>query len=97
MVRDTAGVLTLVDVETGAPRAMIPMRHKDEGPDGELTRAQELIDQLPDLSQQTLSGDALHTQKKTAKSIVEKGGDFIIQVKDNQPTLRAFAEKNSAT
>jgi hypothetical protein len=93
MVRDTAGVLSLVDAETGVVRAMIPMRHKEEGKDGELTRAQELIEQLPDLNGQLLSGDALHAQKKSAKILVEKGGDYLLQLKDNQPTLRAFAEK----
>ncbi len=96
MVGQVAGVLTLADTETGAPRAMLPMRHKEEGPDGEQSRAQELIEQTPDLSDQTLSSDALHNQKKTAKSIVEKGGEFISQIKDNQPTLHALAKKNSA-
>ena len=95
MVRDTAGVLTLVDVETGAPRAMLPMRHKEDGPDGELTQAKILIDQIPDLSNQLLSADALHNQKPIAKSIVEKGGDYLLQIKDNQPTLHALAKKTS--
>jgi hypothetical protein len=95
MVRDTAGVLTLVDIETGDPRAMIPMRHKEDRPDGELTQAKILIDQIPDLSNQLLSADALHTQKPIAKSIVEKGGDYLLQIKDNQPTLNALAKKTS--
>ena len=92
MVRDTAGVLSLVDTETGVARAMIPMRHKEEGPDGEITRAQELIEGLPDLSHQSLSGDALHAQKKTAVSIVEKGGDYLLQIKANQPGLLKLAQ-----
>ena len=92
MIGDTAGVLTLVDTETGVARAMIPMRHKEEGPDGEITRAQELLDQIPDLSHQSLSADALHTQKKTAVGIVEKGGEFTLQVKANQPGLLKLAQ-----
>jgi hypothetical protein len=87
MIRDNAGILSLVDVESGVARAMIPMRHKEEGSDGELSRAQELFEQMPDLSGQTLSADALHCQKKTAQQIVKKGGNYLLQIKGNQPTL----------
>jgi hypothetical protein len=92
MVSATAGVLSLVDTETGVARAMIPMRHKDEGPDGEITRGQELLDQLPDLSHQSLSADALHAQKKTAVAIVDKGGEYLLQIKANQPGLLKLAQ-----
>jgi predicted transposase YbfD/YdcC len=35
-----------------------------------------------------ISADALHTQTDTARQIVmEKGGDYLLTVKDNQPTL----------
>ena len=35
-----------------------------------------------------VAADALHTQAETARMIVmEKGGDYILTVKDNQPTL----------
>ena len=32
--------------------------------------------------------DALHCQKETAKAIVEKKADYVLSVKDNQPTLK---------
>ena len=33
--------------------------------------------------------DALNCQKETAKAIIENGGDYLLSVKDNQPTLKA--------
>jgi len=37
--------------------------------------------------------DAMHTQKQTARFLVEeKGADYLLTVKDNQPTLRADIE-----
>jgi predicted transposase YbfD/YdcC len=35
-----------------------------------------------------ITGDALLTQHKIAKQIVENGGDYLLVVKDNQPLLR---------
>ncbi|MEZ6096595.1 MAG: hypothetical protein R3C03_20595 [Pirellulaceae bacterium] len=34
-----------------------------------------------------ISLDALHCQQKTAQSIIDKGGDYVIAVKRNQPNL----------
>ena len=33
--------------------------------------------------------DALHTQRETAQTIIDGGGDYVMQVKGNQPTLEA--------
>ena len=41
-----------------------------------------------------VSLDALHTQTQTARQLVlEPGADFLLTVKDHQPTLRANIEK----
>jgi predicted transposase YbfD/YdcC len=37
--------------------------------------------------------DAMGCQKEIAKAIVDGGGDYVLTVKDNQPTLRANIEK----
>ena len=38
--------------------------------------------------------DALHTQDQTARELVlAHGADYLLTVKDNQPTLRAHIEK----
>jgi hypothetical protein len=54
----------------------------------EIGAVQGLIADL-DLTGKTVTFDALHTQKQTAKMIVDlKNADYVMTVKDNQPTLR---------
>jgi hypothetical protein len=55
----------------------------------EIPVARELFARL-DLDGRKVSLDALHTQAETARELVLKhGADFLLTVKDNQPTLRA--------
>ena len=55
--------------------------------------ARQLFQQL-DLDGRKVSLDALHTQDQTAREwVLEHGADFLLTVKDNQPTLRANIEK----
>jgi hypothetical protein len=59
----------------------------------EIPVARELFEKL-DLDGRKVSLDALHTQTQTARELVlEHGADFLLTVKDNQPTLRANIEK----
>ena len=59
----------------------------------EIPVARELFKKL-DLDGRKVSLDALHTQDQTARELVlEHGADFLLTVKDNQPTLRATIEK----
>jgi len=39
-----------------------------------------------------LTADALHCQKPHARKIAEKGGEYLLQIKANQPTLLAHAQ-----
>jgi len=41
-----------------------------------------------DLNKVLLTADALHCQKKTAELVIEKGGDYLFTVKDNQASLK---------
>jgi hypothetical protein len=44
-----------------------------------------------------VTADPLHCQKETAQLITqEKGGDYVLGVKDNQPAVRQNAEKKLA-
>jgi hypothetical protein len=53
----------------------------------EIPVARQLLEPL-DLLGRKVAADALHTQTETARQIVlEKGGDYLLTVKDNQPTL----------
>ena len=56
----------------------------------EIPVAQQQLLPALDLAGRLVSLDALHTQDETARVIVmDAGGDYVLTVKDNQPTLRA--------
>ena len=97
MIRDLIGLVCLVDHETGVPHAMAVMSMKEgEGERCELKTAQKLVTALPDLNHELVTGDALHCQAATAQAIVAQGGDDLLQVKDNQKTVRALAAAGMA-
>ena len=59
----------------------------------EIPVARQLFKKL-DLDGRKVSLDALHTQDQTARELVlEHGADYLLTVKDNQPTVRANIEK----
>jgi len=91
-IRDTVGIVCLADHETGVPRAMAKASKKEgEGKDCELKAAQRMIRREKDLSNTVITADPLHCQRETARDIVSRGGEFILQVKDNQKTVRKQA------
>jgi len=93
-IRDTVGLVCLVDHETGVPRAMIKSSKKEgEGQDCEIKAAQRLIGDQTDLSHTLTTADALHAQRQTVDAIVERGGEFLIQAKDNQKTVHNLADQ----
>lgn len=54
--------------------------------------ARDMLKNHKDLSNCIVTADALHCQKLTAQEIVANGGDYILQIKDNQKTLRINSE-----
>jgi len=93
-IRDTVGVVCLVDHETGVPRAMAKASKKEgEGKDCEIKAAGRMIREESDLSNTLITADALHCQRQIAGEIVERGGEFILQAKDNQKTVHKLAAK----
>jgi len=54
----------------------------------ELTMVPALLRQL-DWQGRVLTGDALYCQRKLCAQVVEAGGDYLVLVHDNQPTLQA--------
>ena len=93
----TGAIVCLADHETGVPHAMACMSMKEgEGDRCELKIAQKLIATLPDLNHKLVTADALHCQAATAQAIVAQGGDYLLQVKDNQKTVCALAEAGMA-
>jgi hypothetical protein len=92
-IRNTVGLVTLAEHNTGAPVAMIDASQKEgDGDRCELKAAQKMIGKLEDLTNTVITADALNTQKDTARAIVDRGGEYCIQVKDNQKTIRQEAE-----
>ena len=56
--------------------------------EAELTAAPEAIRQI-DWQGRVLTGDALYCQQALCKQVVEAGGDYLLIVKENQPSLLA--------
>lgn len=97
MIRDTIGILSLVDAETGVPVAMRIMTQKEgDGQGCEKNAARRLVESLPDAHGALISGDALHTDKTMAHEAVDNGADYLLQVKGNQPTLKARLARRTA-
>ena len=60
----------------------------------EIVTARELLDVLPPQDGALISFDAAHTQDETARKVVmDKGADYLLPVKGNQPTLLKHAER----
>ena len=93
MIRDHIGLLTLAQHEDGAPQALAIYDQKENTPRCEQTAAQSLIGSLPALEGKLITADALHCQRPLARAIVEKGGDYLLQIKGNQPKLLQQARK----
>lgn len=87
MIRDHIGLLTLAQHEDGAPVAVAVYDQKEGTERCELTAAAALLEQLPALDNTLITADPLHCQRKHAATIVEKGGDYLLQIKANQPRL----------
>ena len=65
---------------------------KTEEKSNEITAIPELLQAL-ELSGSTITIDAMGCQKEMAKQIVERGGHYVIGLKDNQPSLRQQVEE----
>lgn len=92
MIRDHIGLLTLAQHEDGAPQAMAVYDQKAGTPRCEQTAAAALLEKLPALDGKIITADPLHCQRQPARTIVEKGGDYLLQIKGNQPNLLKLAQ-----
>jgi hypothetical protein len=60
----------------------------------EIPAARELLDSMPSLDGVMTTADAAHTQNETARKIVQdKGGDYLLPLKGNQPSILQRAER----
>lgn len=95
-IRDHLGlIVTLVDTEEGIPVAVMA---NPLGKGHELKTAQKLLSS-PEVSlvNAVVTLDSLHCQHRTSHIITrEKGGDYVFQLRGNQPTLYAYAQSQLA-
>lgn len=96
MIRDHIGLLTLAQHEDGAPQAVAVYDQKEGTPRCEQTVAAALLEKLPALDGKIITADPLHCQRRHARAIVEKGGDYLLQIKGNQPNLLKVAQRLDA-
>jgi Druantia protein DruA/DDE_Tnp_1-associated len=96
MIRDHIGLLTLAQHEDGAPQAVAVYDQKEGTPRCEQTAAAALLGKLPALDGKIITADPLHCQRSLARIMVEKGGDYLLQVKGNQPNLLRQAQALNA-
>ena len=66
-------------------------QHAVDDKTNEITAVETLLEQLV-LEGRIVTMDALLTQRHVAQTIVDKGGDYVMIVKENQPRLRADIE-----
>lgn len=92
MIRDHIGLLTLAQHEDGAPVAVAVYDQKQSTQRCELSAASALLEQLPALDGKIITADALHCQRTHASKIVDKGGDYLLQIKANQENLLKKAQ-----
>jgi predicted transposase YbfD/YdcC len=89
------GPLHLVSAYASNSRLVLAQEAVDEK-ENEIVVIPKLIDQL-NLEGALVSIDAIACNPAIAQSIVEAGADYLLSVKDNQPTLKAEAESYFAS
>ncbi|TCN76283.1 ISAs1 family transposase [Shewanella fodinae] len=85
-------VVSAFDVKTGMALYLDAADKKGH----EAAVARDIIDALA-LDNAVVTLDALHCQKTTMSKIIGKNGDFVIQIKGNQPTLLEAVKAEFAT
>lgn len=73
------------------PLGLTLAQHAVDDKTNEITQVETVLDHLV-LQGRVCTMDALLTQRHVAQTIVEKGGDYVMIVKENQPQLRADIE-----
>ena len=83
-----AQVVSLVAQETGATVAFAPVLTAEK--ENEVPAARALL-AATDLTDTLVSLDAGHANHATARTIVQAGGEYLIQLKGNAPAVHAAA------
>src|SRR5438105_4500081 len=92
MIRNHIGLLTLAQHEDGAPQAIGIYDQKEGTERCEQSAAAAVLEKMPALDGKVITADPLHCQRKLGRVIVEKGGEYFLQIKGNQPHLLKKAQ-----
>jgi len=97
-VRDLLLTLAFSERGSGAPVAVAiaseQPKCEESKVEGEITAAKRLYRSV-ELRGATVTGDALHCERESMQMVVEGGGDFLFQLKGNQPKALKAAEKTA--
>jgi len=74
--------LSVYDVEAGKTVSQVEVGSKEN----EITKAPQVI-QMANIAGKVVTGDAIHTQKRFAQTIMDEKGNYVFPVKENQPSL----------
>jgi predicted transposase YbfD/YdcC len=74
--------LSVYDVKAGKTLSQVQVGSKEN----EITKAPEAI-RLAKIKGKVVTGDAMHTQKRLAQTILDENGDYVFTVKENQLNL----------
>lgn len=74
--------LSVYDVTAGKTMAQVEVGSKEN----EITKAPAVV-KLAKIAGKVVTGDALHTQKRLAQTILDEAGNYVLPVKENQPAL----------
>lgn len=75
-------VLSVYDVKQGKVMSQVEVGRKEN----EISKAPEAL-KLVKISGKVFTGDAMHTQKRLSRQILEGQGDYVLPVKENQENL----------
>jgi predicted transposase YbfD/YdcC len=81
-------VLSVYDVQAQRVAAQVAVDQKEN----EIVAAPRALEQVP-IAGKIISGDALHAQRALSAQIVERGGDYLWVVKENQERLYQDIER----
>lgn len=87
---DSGGMPHIVSAFVAA-NGTVFAQQKTDGKGKELSAIEKLLELL-DLNGAVVTTDALGCQKKITQKVRERGGDYVLQVKDNQPSLLRAVE-----
>ena len=82
--------LHIVTAHVGELKLSLAQQTADEK-SNEIPAVRELIELL-DIEGCMVVADAMHCQKETAKAVIDANADYLLSVKDNQPTLKEDIE-----